>query len=117
MASKCPICSKTCNNTFAIQCNNCSKWYHCDCINMQKAKLNYFERESKHSEGKRWICKPCKSEVKENKNKSENQTKIAENRKETNERDYTLKDVMGKLQLMDQRQCDLLKKYEGLKVN
>lgn len=114
MAAKCPICFKTCNNTYAIQCIKCTKWLHCDCINMNKAKLKYYEQEIKNPKGDRWFCDSCKSEVRGNENKTEITNKI----NETSAKEVTLNDIMEKLQLMDHKQTELLKRYEEqLKVN
>lgn len=82
---------------------------------MQKAKLKYYEQEIKKSQGDRWNCDSCKSEVR---NKNENIGETEENSERKVEKDITLKDIMDKLQIMDQKQSELLRKYElQLKVN
>lgn len=122
MAARCPVCEKSCKNTYAIACNICDKWYHCDCAKMNRSKFNHFERELKNPEGERWYCETCnRSEVRAKIMSPKNEKNSGESsfRSNTkNVKEYTLNDVMDKLQNIEQHQFELLKKYEEqLKIN
>lgn len=103
MSVACPICSaKVFENTDCFECKKCEKWVHKKCtglsneIYLKTAKLI-------KKEGLKWFCKACeKSEVR------------SENLMSTNSRkDYTLADIMEKLENMELKQSDLLQMYNN----
>lgn len=125
MATRCPHCNKNCNNTYAIACNKCDKWYHCDCAKITKSKLTSYEKELKNPNGERWFCEPCKSEVNDKimipENNTKNKKKYATNAVSNDNNDnneITLQDIMDKLQIIEKKQSDLLERYEEqLQIN
>lgn len=85
---------------------------------MTKTRLNYFERELKNPAGERWNCELCKSEVRNGKSDSPKNNKNAVKSLDRSKKDYTLNDVMEKLFIMDERQCELMEKYDQqVKIN
>lgn len=67
--------------------------------------LTHFQKELKLSDGKRWFCKTC----------NENVTKrmsVGTPSATNNKREYTLSDVMSKLESIENKYADILNKFE-----
>lgn len=119
---KCPACKATTENTYAIKCCKCAKWNHIRCVNLTRARLNFYEKEMKDPVGQRWSCQLCgddkRSEVEVVKRPSMGAVAVNAStnspalKKKESEKEYTLKDVMEKLEVIDDKYTNLLQKYE-----
>ncbi|XP_044755110.1 uncharacterized protein LOC123314062 [Coccinella septempunctata] len=112
MAELCKNCQKgVADEDEAVFCNGCDTWMHRLCINMSQRT---YVRISKSSE--EWFCDPCIQQqpnktAKRNKNKTTTQG-IGQSK------EYTLADVMSKLDDMDKKYNALFIKYnEQIEIN
>lgn len=116
MTNVCPICSsKVFENTDCFECKQCSKWVHKKCTGLSNDAYMKTVKLIK-KEGLKWICKTCEESGVRNKNTrgSSSTGRILNNSK----MEFTLADVMEKLENMELKQNDLLQMYNNqLKIN
>lgn len=122
---RCPECKATTENTYALKCCKCAKWNHIKCVNVNKAKLNFYEKEMRNPNGQRWCCKPCETKSNEivkrpsmGEIKSPTASSSANSDLKKSYTEYTLNDVMEKLEVIDVKYTNLLQKYnEQIAIN
>lgn len=100
----CDICNKqVLDNQDGLLCDKCNNWKHRTCMSMSQRTYIQIGR-SKDT----WFCGKCKKEAEsevDNKNKQQN-------------KNFTLNDIMAKLELMDQKYNALFAKFqEQEKIN
>lgn len=114
-AINCPICKKSTAKNYAIECCKCEKWFHIKCIGMTVTHLNNYERELKNNDGKRWLCKICNDKAAKRLSIGTPDSKEAST---TEKKEYTLADVMYKLNNIENKYADLLNRFnQQEKVN
>ncbi|CAH1159693.1 unnamed protein product [Phaedon cochleariae] len=100
LADTCGLCDKSCKNSFAIACNQCSIRYHIKCVDLTTARLNYYAADQ-------WFCRKCKREV-TTATKNQPRSSKAEQR---DTKEYTINDIMHKLVYIEQNYVSLLEKF------
>ncbi|CAH1997327.1 unnamed protein product [Acanthoscelides obtectus] len=97
----CDICLKeVLDDCQALLCDKCNIWKHKECLSM--SNKTYLKLSKSNDD---WICGKCK-------------TKDGPGFVSQAKRDYTLADVMAKLEEMDNKYKALFTKYnEQLKIN
>lgn len=96
----CDICNKTVtDDDEGLLCDNCMIWKHRNCLSISKKT---YQKIGKSKED--WLCNQCKSKFTE---------KVTQNKN-----DYTIADVMAKLDDMDKKYNKLYQLYNNqLKIN
>lgn len=61
MTYTCGFCNKNIHaNACAIFCNgDCEMWYHATCVGLDKTNVQFYIKERKKVNGKKWFCKSC----------------------------------------------------------
>lgn len=112
MVKNCGDCNVGTKNTNAILCNKCKVWFHIRCVNITVNQLNKYHKELQNPRGDRWNCETC-LENDRTQVSPRNSLSSPEQSKQ-----YTLNDIMEKLNKMEMQYSDLIIKYENqLKVN
>ena len=95
---KCAICIlKVKDDEEALCCGDCIKWSHRICLNMSKTVYKKLENSEEE-----WLCNPCKS-----KNNVSQNNSSGNNNKIKNKDNYTIGDIMLKLNKMEQEMIGL----------
>lgn len=109
MSDNCDICCiQIRDDEEALYCEECEKWSHKACLNMSRTTFKRLEKSPLP-----WICDPCKKKMDSRNRKTDKNNKVAAQKE-----NYTLEDVMKKLNEMDDKYNRVLKQYdEQMRVN
>lgn len=98
MTTTCPICdAKVPENVHAMECSKCKKWIHKKCTGLSNEDYSKTCEKVK-KKGHKWLCKFCVS--------------ATPNATKTLKTDYSIADVMQKLEKMDNGNQELLKMFD-----
>lgn len=113
MPVACKICETNISgNSHSLECTKCKKWIHKKCTGLSSEEYNKTTIEIKKTSFK-WVCSPCGiSKVRMDSPKVEIQPRIS------TKGQFTIADVMEKLENIERKYDEVLKMYENqVKVN